>query len=103
MTTFNKQDLNINQEISRKAINKRHQKNIISLAGQFGAFLIEIFLLIIIIIFQSKSIENFVKQYLGLKMVDLSFIIVHASKAIITMTFISASPELRRYFKEKIV
>ena len=103
MTTFNKQDLNINQEMSRQSINKRHQKNIISLAGQFGAFLIEIFLLIIIIIFQSKSIENFVKQYLGLKMVDLSFIIVHASKAIITMTFISASPELRRYFKEKIV
>ena len=103
MATFNKQDLNINEEVSRKAINKRHQKNIISLAGQFGAFLIEKFLLIITIIFQSKSIENFVKQYLGLKMVDLSFIIVHASKAIITMTFISASPELRKYFKEKIV
>ena len=49
MATFNKQDLNINEEVSRKAINKRHQKNIISLAGQFGAFLIEIFLLIITI------------------------------------------------------
>ena len=103
MTTFNKQDLNINQEMSRKAINKRHQKNIISLAGQFGAFLIEIFLLIITIILQSKPIENFVKQYLSLKMSDLLFIIVHVSKAIIVMTFISASPELRRYFKEKIV
>ena len=103
MATFNKQDLNINEEVSRKAINKRHQKNIISLAGQFGAFLIEIFLLIITIILQSKPIENFVKQYLGLKMSDLLFIIVHVSKAIIVMMFISASPELRRYFKEKIV
>ena len=103
MATFNKQDLNINEEVSRKAINKRHQKNIISLAGQFGAFLIEIFLLIITIILQSKSFENFVKQYMGLKMADLFFIIFHVSKAIIVMTFISASPELRRYLKEKIV
>ena len=103
MTTFNKQDLNINQEMSRKAINKRHQKNIISMAGQFGAFLIEMFLLIIMIILQSNTIENVVKYHLGLKQADLFFIIVHASKAIIIMTFISASPELRRYFKEKIV
>ena len=102
MTTFNKQDLNINQEMSRKAINKRHQKNIISLAGQFGAFLMEIFVLIIAIIFQTKTIENFVKQHLGLKLVDLYLIIGHLSKAITTITFILASPELRRYFKEKI-
>ena len=103
MTTFNKQDLNINQEMSRKAINKRHQKNIISLAGQFGAFLMEIFFLIIAIIFQTETIENFVKQYLGLKLGDLYLIIFHLSKPIITITFISASPELRRFFKEKIV
>ena len=103
MTTFNKQDLNINQEISRKAINKRHQKNIISLAGQFGAFLIEMSLLIITIIFQTRTIKNFVEHHSGLKFEDLIFIVVHTSKAIITITFISASPELRRYFKEKIV
>ena len=102
MTTFNKQDLNINEEVSRKAINKRHQKNIISLAGQFGAFLMEIFVLIIAIIFQTKTIENFVKQHLGLKLVDLYLIIGYLSKAITTITFILASPELRRYFKEKI-
>ena len=55
------------------------------------------------IILQSNTIENVVKYHLGLKQADLFFIIVHASKAIIIMTFISASPELRRYFKEKIV
>ena len=103
MTTFNKQDLNINQEISRKAINKRHQKNIISLAGQFGAFLIEMSLLIITIIFQTRTIKNFVEHHSGLKFEDLIFIVVHTSKAIITITFISASPELRRYFKKKFV
>ena len=102
MTTFNKQDLNINQEMSRQSINKRHQKNIISLAGQFGAFLMEISVLIIAIIFQTKTIENFVKQHLGLKLVDLYLTIGHLSKAITTITFILASPELRRYFKEKI-
>ena len=103
MATFNKQDLNINEEVSRKAINKRHQKNIISLAGQFGAFIMEMFLLIITIIFLSKTIENFVKHHLGLKLADLFFIILQTLKAIITITFISASPELRRYFKRKIV
>ena len=51
--------------MSRKAINKRHQKNIISLAGQFGAFLMEIFVLIIAIIFRTKTVENFVQQHLG--------------------------------------
>ena len=91
MTTFNKQDLNINQEISRKAIDKRHQKNIISLAGQFGAFLMEMFVLIISIIFQTKIFEHFVNQHLGLKLVDLYLLIGHLSKAIFTITFILAS------------
>ena len=100
MTNFNKQDLNINQEMSRKAINKRHQKNIISLAGQFGAFLTEIFLPIIAIIFQTKTIENFVEHHTGLKIWDLIFIVAHTSKAIITITFITASPELRRCFRK---
>ena len=103
MTNFNKQDLNINQEMSRKAINKRHQKNIISLAGQFGAFLIEISILIITFIFQTRTIKNFVEHHSGLKFEDLIFIVVHTSKAIVTITFILASPELRRYFKKKIV
>ena len=102
MTTFNKQNLDINQETSRKAIDKRHKKNIISLVGQFGAFMMETFLLIVIILIQSKDIENFIKHYLGLKLTDLMYVILNTSNAINTMTFTLASPELRRYFMEKV-
>ena len=102
MTTFNKQNLDVNQETSRKAINKRHQKNIISLVGQFGSFTMETFLLIIMILFQSEDIKNLIKHYFGLKVTDLMFVILNTTNAINTMTFILASPELRRYFMEKV-
>ena len=102
MTTFNKDDLNINTELSKKAMNKRHKKNIISFVGQFGTFMIEILAMIILTILQIKVIQVFFKQYLGLWPQDLLFIAAYVFKALNTVTFIVASPELRRYFIEKI-
>ena len=102
MTTFNKDDLNINTELSKKAMNKRHKKNIISFVGQFGAFMIEILAMIIITILQIKVIQVFFKQYLSLWPQDLLFIAAYVFKALNIVTFIVASPELRRYFIEKI-
>ena len=102
MTSFNKPDLNINLGLSRKSMNKRHKKNIISFVGQFGAFLLEIFLLICVILFKIKVFRDFLKQYFGLWPEDILYTFFVAFKALNTITFILASPELRRYFMEKV-
>ena len=102
MTSFNKPDLNINLGLSRKSMNKRHKKNIISFVGQFVAFLLEIFQLIVLILFKIKVVRDFLKQYFGLWPEDFMFIFNVALKALNTITFILASPELRRYFMEKV-
>ena len=100
MTICNKQDLDINLGLSRKAMNKRHKKNIISFVGQFLTFLIEMFLTILLILIHIEEVKTFLKQYLGLFPTDLIFIISNTKKAITTITFIIESPELRRYFME---
>ena len=102
MTSFNKPDLNINLGLSRKSMNKRHKKNIISFVGQFVAFLLEIIFLIAFFLFQNEAFRAFLKQHFGLWPEDFMFIFNVALKALNTITFILASPELRRYFMEKV-
>ena len=101
MTCFNKPDLNINWGLSRKSMNKRHKKNIISFVGQFCAFLLEIIFLIVLILSKTKAFRDFLKQYFGLWPEEIMYTFNVAFKALNTITFILASPELRKYFMEK--
>ena len=91
----------MNLGLSRKVMKTRHKKNITSFVGQFLTFLIEMFLTILLILIHIEEVKTFLKQHLDLFPTDLIFIISNTKKAITTITFIIASPELRRYFMEK--
>ena len=76
--------------ISEKALDQRKRKNVITFVGQFACFIVEIMVSVILQILTVYHGSN-----AGNGLVPLIFI---SSSAIMTITFIMASPEIRRFY-----
>ena len=76
--------------ISEKVLDQRKRKNVITFVGQFACFIVEIMVSVILQILTVYHGSN-----AGNGLVPFVFI---SSSAIMTITFIIASPEIRRFY-----
>ena len=76
--------------ISEKTLDQRKRKNVITFVGQFACFIVEIMVSVILQILTVYHGSN-----AGNGLVPFVFI---SSSAIMTITFIIASPEIRRFY-----
>ena len=76
--------------ISEKVLDQRKMKNVITFVGQFACFIVEIMVSVILQILTVYHGSN-----AGNGLVPFVFI---SSSAIMTITFIIASPEIRRFY-----
>ena len=76
--------------ISEKALYQRKRKNVITFVGQFACFIVEIVVSVIVQILTVYHGSN-----VGNGLVPVLFI---SSSAILSTTFIMASPEIRRFY-----
>ena len=80
--------------ISEKVLHQRKRKNVITFVGQFACFIVEIVVSVIVQILTVYHGSN-----LGNGLGPVLFI---SSSAILSTTFIIASPEIRRFYFRKV-